>query len=379
MKLRLFGCAAAFALAGTLYAVGQDAPDTRMKGGADTGHSSGRSMDHDYSAPGRSDDAKGQSSERETRSERAAGPERAEKPSNREDKKAGNGQRNRNNGESDEKSAGASKNTNDKRDKSATTEKSDKSDKAAKSDKADKNDKADKTAKGDERNARDRAAESNKDGAKPSGGAKQEQATERSDKTGKRIELSADKRDRVQSSFRSDLKLKRETKVDVDVRIGSRASRGWSFAPVPVTVVEIVPEYRGYLVAYVEDEYVICEPDTYEIVAVLPASGSDNLASTGRGSGEAGMDGQCASSLTLAESDRTAILKEVEMTDEVEISDVTVGWSVPSDVKLKALPRSVVDRWDSLSGCRYFVVDDQIAIVDPDQHEVVLLIENDQR
>ena len=91
------------------------------------------------------------------------------------------------------------------------------------------------------------------------------------------------------------------------------------------------------------------------------------------------MDGQCASSLTLAESDRTAILKEVEMTDEVEISDVTVGWSVPSDVKLKALPRSVVDRWDSLSGCRYFVVDDQIAIVDPDQHEVVLLIENDQR
>ncbi len=29
-------------------------------------------------------------------------------------------------------------------------------------------------------------------------------------------------------------------------------------------------KYRGYVYAYVDDEYVICDPDTYEIVAVLP-------------------------------------------------------------------------------------------------------------
>ena len=63
------------------------------------------------------------------------------------------------------------------------------------------------------------------------------------------------------------------TDVDIDISVGRRLPRDWHFAPVPITVIELVPEYRDYVFVYVEDEYVICDPDTYEVVAVIPAGG----------------------------------------------------------------------------------------------------------
>ena len=41
--------------------------------------------------------------------------------------------------------------------------------------------------------------------------------------------------------------------------------------PLPPTVIEIVPQYRGYDYFLVGDQIVIVDPDTLEIVAVLPA------------------------------------------------------------------------------------------------------------
>ncbi len=63
------------------------------------------------------------------------------------------------------------------------------------------------------------------------------------------------------------------------------------------------------------------------------------------------------------------------MTSEASVHGVTIGWSVPSDIELKSLPRAVIDRSGKLGGCRYIVVDDHVAIVDPGQDKVVLLID----
>jgi hypothetical protein len=95
---------------------------------------------------------------------------------------------------------------------------------------------------------------------------------------------------------------------------------------VPTAVIEVVPEYRGYVFAYVEDEYVICDPDTYEIVAVLPASGSGGRYASS-GSGE---KAKCSTDLTLSEDDRRDLIQSVEMTNEVSVSGVSVGWAVPN-------------------------------------------------
>jgi hypothetical protein len=41
--------------------------------------------------------------------------------------------------------------------------------------------------------------------------------------------------------------------------------------PLPDTVVEIVPRYRGYDYILVGDEIVIIDPRTMRIVAIIPA------------------------------------------------------------------------------------------------------------
>lgn len=372
MKLRLFGCAAAFALAGTLCASAQDAPQSKTKEGASEAAPPAESRDK---SPAR--EMKETPANRSESAERGS-QDRADRKADKTDAKA---DRKAAKDESDTKRSRADNESGDAKEKSnKAADKSDRSgpDKPSNAANDNPNTQRDKAAKREGQSDADRAAESKQD----SGAVKdRQQATDRTDKAGadkagKNVQLSADKRDRVQSTLRSDSKLKHETNVDVNISIGTRAPRTWAFAPVPVAVVELVPEYRGYVVAYVEDEYVICDPDTYEVVALLPASGGGDYATTGRSSGESGAATQCTTSLTLSESDRDAILKEVQMSDEIDASGVTVGWSVPSDVELKTLPSSIVDRSSTLSGCRYFIVDGQVALVNPDQHEVVLLIEH---
>ncbi len=360
MKLRLVGCAAACVLASTICASAQDAPETKMKdrGAESASPSEGKGSPEQNGSSEQRSGSRADSSRGDTgKSERANSKDESKKDGSNQNRVEGD---NRAGKKDAEKAA----------EKASDQTKSG----AGSANNSDNTDRGDKSADRGGKDEIGRAAESKGAGGKADD-TKRDQASDRTDRAGKNVQLSADKRDRVQSSFRSDLKLKRESRADVNISVGSRAPRSWAFAPVPATVVEIVPEYRGYVVAYVEDEYVICDPNTYEVVAVLPASGSDGLATTGRSSGEAGSDGQCSSSLTLTDSERAAILSEIELTNEASVHGVTIGWSVPSDVELKTLPRSVVDRSGKLGGCRYFVVDDQIAIVDPGQDKVVLLID----
>ena len=186
----------------------------------------------------------------------------------------------------------------------------------------------------------------------------------------KQVDLSGDKRERVQGAFRDKGDVKRRTDVDIDISIGRRLPRDWHFVPVPIAVIEIVPEYRDYVFVYVEDEYVICDPDTYEVVAVIPAGGGRTYAGGG-GSG----DRDCSTAIRLSEDQRELILQSVSVGHEVDVSDLEVGWSVPQDIALEKFPNSVLSEAGELTACRYFIADDQLAIVDPEDDKVVLLID----
>ncbi|KAB2940531.1 MAG: DUF1236 domain-containing protein [Hyphomicrobium sp.] len=183
----------------------------------------------------------------------------------------------------------------------------------------------------------------------------------------KQVELSDDKRDRVQSAFRDKTDAKHHTDVDIDISIGRRLPRHWHFVPVPIAVIDIVPEYRDYVYVWVEDEYVICDPDTYEVVAVIPA--------TPRRHAAAGSGGRCSTDIHLSADERELILGSVRLGREVDVADLRVGWSVPSDIELEEFPEPVLSEADELGPCRYFVADDQLAIVDPAEDKVVLLID----
>jgi hypothetical protein len=57
------------------------------------------------------------------------------------------------------------------------------------------------------------------------------------------------------------------------------------------------------------------------------------------------------------------------------VPHLTVGWSVPRDIELAPFPDPVVSRVNELSSCRYFVSEDQIAIVSPEDEKVVAVID----
>jgi hypothetical protein len=237
----------------------------------------------------------------------------------------------------------------------ATPEKSDK-------DSAGRKDAADQKSGDATKEARDKAGNTETPRADTAESAKPERA--------KKVELSGEKRDRIQTALRDKPDVKHRRKVDIDISIGRRLPRDWDFAPLPVVVLEIVPEYRDYVYVWVEDEYLICDPVTYEVVAVIPAGGGSRAAA-GYGSGGSA---KCSTRIELSANEQDLILDNVRGR-EVDVADLEVGWSVPGDIELQRFPDAVLAEAAELSACRYFVADDQLAIVDPDEDKVVLLID----
>jgi hypothetical protein len=184
----------------------------------------------------------------------------------------------------------------------------------------------------------------------------------------KHVDLAGDKRSRIVSALRETKDVKHRTHARFDLKVGRRLPRDWAFLPLPIAVIDIVPEYRDYLFAYVDDDYVICDPDTYEIVAIIPVSGEQEYAN-----GDS--HGRCTDRIYLGEDERDLILHSIRHPDRVDVRDLTVGWSVPRDIELLPFPDPVLDRVGELNACRYFVAADQIAIVNPEEEKIVLLID----
>ena len=61
------------------------------------------------------------------------------------------------------------------------------------------------------------------------------------------------------------------THLNVSVAIGTRIPTSGHVYPLPVQVIEIYPEWRGYNYILVGDEIVIIDPRTHEIVAIVEA------------------------------------------------------------------------------------------------------------
>jgi hypothetical protein len=259
--------------------------------------------------------------------------------------------------------------------KSAEDAGSDKTRKAAED--ATEKGEADRARAKDTADGKDATDQKATDKAKEAQGKAAEKETPRADtartekpERAKQVELSGEKRDRIQTALRDKPEVKHRTDVHIDISVGRRLPRDWDFAPVPIVVIEIVPEYRDYVYVWVEDEYVICDPVTYEVVAVIPAGGGSRAAAS---YGSGGPD-KCSTRIELSSNERALILDSVRGR-EVDVADLEVGWSVPGEIQLERFPDSVLAEAAELSPCRYFVADDQLAIVDPDENKVVLLID----
>ncbi len=93
----------------------------------------------------------------------------------------------------------------------------------------------------------------------------------RTGSAGRSVQLSENQRTQIKSIIVKDRDVPREDSANFSVRVGTTVPHSVHVAPLPSDVIEVVPEYRGYDYIVVRDQLLIIDPDTMEIVAVLPA------------------------------------------------------------------------------------------------------------
>ena len=201
----------------------------------------------------------------------------------------------------------------------------------------------------------------------PSDNATKGAAAEPKEKAGSanRVQLTEDKRANVGQTLAKDTNLNRATNVNVSINIGTRLPRELQLVALPASIIVIVPEYRTYRYVVINDQICIVEPNSYEIVEIIPVSGQ--TASSGNG----------AATLVLSEDERVIILREIEIGggSTLGLGAFTEGADVPRNVKVQVFPDAVLQKVSKLKGYKYFTAENRIAIVDPQGVKVQLILE----
>lgn len=181
---------------------------------------------------------------------------------------------------------------------------------------------------------------------------------------GNQVQLTEEKRTNVSQTILKDRNVNRATNINVSINVGTRLPRSVHLAALPASVIEIVPEYRSYRYFVKDDQICIVDPNSYEIVEIIPASGQVAMRS-----------GPAA--LVLTDEERSIILREVDMSggSTLGLGAVTEGSEVPRDVKVKAFPETVVQKVPKLRGHKFFTAENRLAIVDQHGSKVQLVLE----
>ena len=82
--------------------------------------------------------------------------------------------------------------------------------------------------------------------------------------------LTSEQRTRISTTIKQ-TNVRPVTNVNFNVSVGTVVPRTIELHPLPPTIVEVYPAWRGYRFVLVGDEIIIIEPGSYRIVAVIDA------------------------------------------------------------------------------------------------------------
>ena len=170
-----------------------------------------------------------------------------------------------------------------------------------------------------------------------------------------RVRLSDQQRTDIRTKLR-DTRVER-TRVQVNVNVGSRIPRSVRLRTLPGAIIALAPAYRGHSYFVREDDtIVIVDARTYVVVDVIPAATR-------------------AAGLSLSPDQMGFIYARVPKDRSVDIRvRLGLGAEVPPDVELLPFPPEVLARIPEVEGYRYVVANRDVAIVDPRDSAVVLVI-----
>src|SRR4029077_21213294 len=102
--------------------------------------------------------------------------------------------------------------------------------------------------------------------APSTGGSKQGTAERPS--TGSSVSFTTEQKTKIRQTVLTG-SAPRVTNVNFDIKVGTVVPRTVRVAPLPVTMFEIEPQWRGYMYFVYNDEIIVVEPGSLRIVAVL--------------------------------------------------------------------------------------------------------------
>jgi Protein of unknown function (DUF1236) len=158
----------------------------------------------------------------------------------------------------------------------------------------------------------------------------------------------------------------RSQTVSVAINVGAPLPGELDLLALPPTVVSLVPEFQGDEYVLVNDEIVIVQPSTRVVVEVIRPGGV----------AEAPAEPPPAA-VTLTDAQRQLLLESVrnEGLPEAPVAQLTVGETVPQDVKLTPAPSVVVAQIPMIERYRLFLAaENQVVLVDPDTRAVVDIV-----
>jgi hypothetical protein len=180
-----------------------------------------------------------------------------------------------------------------------------------------------------------------------------------------RIQVTEEKRSGVRERLVKERGVERvsRSRINVSINVGTTLPRSVRLHRFPTTIISFAPAYRGYSYVLLEDEtIVVVDERTYVIVDVIPA-GSQRADRPGR------------TYLTLSQEDMRFIYRTVPKgrTANVRVR-LALGAEVPRDVELIEFPADVIERVPDVRRYRYIVTENDVVLVDPDDHAVALVI-----
>jgi len=136
---------------------------------------------------------------------------------------------------------------------------------------------------------------------------------------------------------------------------------------LPSSIIEVVPEYRGYSYFVTNEQIVIVEPRKKTIVAVLPAGGEAARAQA-----------PASSRTTFTQQQRDVIHSRattLSSSETVGLSGpIVVEEEIPATIELQEFPTEIVTEVPTISSYRYFRQGSDIVVVDPGPRRVIEVI-----
>ena len=99
-------------------------------------------------------------------------------------------------------------------------------------------------------------------------GAADSKATTTTGQAGAGAKLSTEQRTKITTVIKKQ-NIRPVTNVNFSISVGTRVPRNVGFHPLPAEIVTIYPDWRGYEFFLVNNQIIVVNPRTLEIVAVL--------------------------------------------------------------------------------------------------------------